>query len=349
MNVKSHNTTKNLLKRIIKRNLQYIAASFGPHTRKSKEPQLIILMYHRILPQDDPRAQHEEPGMMVTPDTFRMHLELIKKYFEIVDLSDWVEQKKSGKTLPNKACAITFDDGWADNYQYAFPILKELQMPATIFLVSDMIGTTLCFWPERLASLMIAIATRYSQHWQHPELSWLQPDGCYRFNNTPPDNEELSALIATMKSFSDQQMHERLSALENELQIDTEDNPVSLLNWQQVDEMIASKLIRFGSHTRQHIRLNNDIPADLMRDEIVISKQLIEKQTGKVVNTFCYPNGDHCPDSVALVAKNYATAVTTKSGWNTADSNIHLLNRIGIHQDAAADRTAFLARISGWI
>ena len=78
MNVRNSIANNMSLKKIIKRGMQYIAASFGRHIRVSEEPQLLILMYHRILPQNDERAKIEEPGMMVTPETFRMHMSLIK-------------------------------------------------------------------------------------------------------------------------------------------------------------------------------------------------------------------------------------------------------------------------------
>ena len=103
--------TKYTLKHFIKRGLQHLAANLGPHTRSPHRPQLTVLMYHRILPIDDERAGWEEPGMKVTPETFRKHLSIIANYFEFVKLSDWLYNSQNGLPVPTRACAITFDDG----------------------------------------------------------------------------------------------------------------------------------------------------------------------------------------------------------------------------------------------
>lgn len=350
MNVNINNEKQNSVKNVIKRGIQHIAARFGRHTRVSKQPQLLTLMYHRILPLDDERSKLEEPGMIVTPETFRQHVTILKQYFNIIKLSDWAKLKQEGRTPPKNACAITFDDGWADNFEFAFPILQELNTPATIFLVSDMIGTNEMFWPERLARLVTAISEHYPQHWSHPDLAWLQKNPAhYRFSAVPPSSEQISALIADAKDYSDQEMHQRLSNIEKNLQLNLDRPAPSLLNWQQVSEMVGSGLIEMGSHTCQHVRLNAQTPDEQVKQEIINSKQTIETHTGQSINTFCFPNGDISPLSLDLVKQNYITAVTTQSGWNTVNTDNYLLQRIGIHQDIANDKTAFLARISGWM
>lgn len=338
------------VKAISKRMLQHLAASFYRCASASAEPQLLILMYHRVLPLTDKRTQREEPGMIVTPETFRLHLETLKNDFEIIHLSKWLALKENGVALPARACAITFDDGWADNYEFAFPILRELEVPATIFLVSEMIGTGQQFWPERFALAVTSIAQNHFELWSHSALDWIRKTSVhYAFNAVPPNREELSEMIANAKVLPDHEIHAHLDNIEETFNLSVEKEKASLLNWQQLSEMLASGLVEAGSHTCNHIRFNESTHRSVLEHEVISSKLQIEKKTGHTVHTFCFPNGDYTPEALALVRQHYAGGVSTQAGWNSASTDSCLLQRIGVHEDVAKDRVAFLARLSGWI
>lgn len=98
----------------------------------------IILMYHQIAhlpPQLDPY------GISVTPEAFAAQMAYLHKGgYHAVQLSDAVRAMRHGKPLPPKSVAITFDDGYRDNYTAAFPVLKRYNFPATIYLVADRMG-----------------------------------------------------------------------------------------------------------------------------------------------------------------------------------------------------------------
>ncbi len=338
------------IKQLIKRGVQYAAANFGPHKRTPSSPALVILMYHRVLPENDPRYLQEEPGMVVTPATLESNLREIERLFDVVSLAEWIKARENGEKLPAKACAITFDDGWADNYEFAYPILKKHEIPATIFLVSEMINTQREFWPERLARIATQISSEKPELWSSPDLEWLtRADTSFNFGSKAPSREQLSQLIATAKSLNDDDIHIRLDQIEKLLGLNNATTSAALLNWQQVQEMQASGLIEFGSHTCNHIRLNSGLAADVLRHEIGDCKTHIEQSIERPVSAFCFPNGDYSPEALSLVKSLYRTAVTTESGWNNATSDAHLLKRIGVHNDIASDKTAFLARLSGWI
>jgi peptidoglycan/xylan/chitin deacetylase (PgdA/CDA1 family) len=307
-------------------------------------------MYHRILPGNDPRSLLEEPGMVVTPESFRLHLQTLQRYFELVKLSDWLKQKSRGKSLPARACAITFDDGWADNHEFAFPILQDENVPATIFLVADMMGTEQQFWPERLAETVTRLAKLPSVDWSQPSLLWLQKTNTdYTFDRQRPSREQLSSIIAGVKTLPDAEIHRRLDVIADQYELGESACTTALLSWVQLEEMTASGLVEAGSHTCDHTRLIAETTATELQHQVVDSKHTIENRTGRPVTAFCFPNGDYTPAAMDLVRKHYTCAVTTRSGWNDINTDCYMLQRIGIHEDIASNRAAFLARISGWL
>ncbi|MBM3255544.1 MAG: polysaccharide deacetylase family protein [Candidatus Omnitrophica bacterium] len=95
-----------------------------------------ILMYHSVSPQ----AQKAN-RLSITPEVFERQMLFLKKFgYNVVPLESLLSFIEEGKVVPARSVAITFDDGYRDNYTYAFPILKKYNLPATVFVIINEIG-----------------------------------------------------------------------------------------------------------------------------------------------------------------------------------------------------------------
>lgn len=331
------------MKQQIKSIIQHAASRFGSYRVNTNTARLWVLMYHRILPKNDARFAQEEPGMIVTPSSFRQHLRELKHLFELLPLSEWIERRNTGAPLPKRACAVTFDDGWLDNYEFAFPILQQEQVPATLFAVSHMVGTRSQFWPNRVARL---ISGRLN--WQQENaLNWIRRAGG-EWAQVPTGHEQLAHIIARLKQVSDAELKELLDTSEQQLGLTPMETP-ALVDWDQLRAMQNSGLVEIGSHTCNHFRLTHDLPPQIAEDEIIQSKKTLEQQLDRPVNLFCYPNGDATPHAIRLVSEHYKAAVTTQRGINSSRTAPHQLLRIGVHEHVSDTPTKFKARLSGWV
>lgn len=331
------------LKATVKPALVSLASHFGPHATTSKAPKLWILMYHRVLPQTDARFAQEEPGMLMQPETFAMHIQEIKKHFDLMSLTAWTEAKLNGGTLPAKACAITFDDGWLDNYEFAFPALQAEAAPATLFAVAGKIGTDFQFWPNIVAHLLLngATAKLAKQAVFHDALSGTS-------THRKPSADEIANIIRRLKNKTDEDIFNALNELSWRELCHTSMAP-ALMSWKQLKTMQQSGLVDIGSHTCNHRRLTNALSQAQLTHEIADSKQILQEKLNVPIDLFCFPNGDYNPAALALVQANYKAAVTTQRGINSAQANLHELTRVALHDEVSKSRTLFRARLSGWM
>ena len=130
----------------IKRKAFAKVSKIFPFSRKN---QSNILMYHRII---DPKDSNFilDPGMFVTPHTFEKHLRFLVNKHTIISIEEYVANFHRPELMKN-CYVLTFDDGWIDFYDNAFPILKKYNLPACVFLPTSYIGTNNLMWPDELA------------------------------------------------------------------------------------------------------------------------------------------------------------------------------------------------------
>lgn len=336
------------MKQLVKKILIQLAGRLGWRWIQARDGSvLLILMYHRVLPLDEPRAKAEEPGMLVSRSTFDMHLKVLTAgNISIVRLTDWIDAKLAGKLLPKFSVAITFDDGWLDNYQYAFPLLQQYKAPATMFAVSDFLGKPSPFWPNHVLDLL-APNTDWDDSKIQDIANLIGIKQLAELNNRCFCKEAKAETIRYLKKYDDSIIW---SALEHQSK-GAQNQKRAIVSKDELKELSTSGLVDIGSHTSTHKRLNAELDDDTLFDEIVGSKIKLEEIIGKSIDLFCFPNGDYSERALELVKRHYKSAVTTKKGVVYARdiTDLHKLTRIGVHDDITNTPIKFTARLTGLI
>jgi len=337
-----------------KRALSSVLHSSGFLAKKLKDAaagRVLILMYHRIVDGVVARGLGHE-GMYVDPETFENHLRFMKRHFLVVSLAEALDllEQRSGKNDPGESplCAITFDDGWRDVYENAYPLLRSHGMAATVFLPTGFIGTRNWLWMDRLARLLNTWNLGKEKRGIRTSVgSFLRRQGV----TGVADDMELHGIIGAMKRLRQEEIERILRALSEEGGAAPISEERGFLAWEEVGEMYQSGLVRFGSHTESHRILttlsDDEVALDLLRSkERLVAAGVVDPD----FIPFAYPNGNHTDRIAAMVHEaGYGLAVTTEKGWNRAKPvpDAYRLKRIGVHQDIASTDAMFCCRLAG--
>lgn len=284
--------------------------------RRRTAPICQILIYHRV--NDD-----KDPFLSATPvSVFVAQMEHVKRHFPIVSL----DQIARGEWSPKgeEFCvAVTFDDGYRDNYTDAFPVLRRLGIPATIFLTTGCIETASLPWYDHVAlAFKLTMARSLELGWAGgPEVAMASRAG--RLSATARTLEWLWALP------TDERLH-RLAAVFRALRVPESPNlPNFMLCWDEIQEM-GKHQITFGAHTVNHPVLARS-SVECVRAEIQGSKETIENRLQVPVRHFAYPFGrcgDFTSNAKAILRDaGFETAVTTIPGYNRAGDDLLELKR----------------------
>jgi len=138
--------------------------------RTKLQGKALVLMYHRVLAPESVPADID-PGMYVTTEAFERHLQYLTAHHDVVSLNSLYEWLSGRRQFARVPCAITFDDGWRDNYEEAFPLLERYGLPATIFLITDQVGAPAMVTWEQVHQMETA-GIRFGSHTvTHPVLT----------------------------------------------------------------------------------------------------------------------------------------------------------------------------------
>lgn len=292
----------------------------------------VVLMYHRVLPREQARRQGVAPGMYVTPETFVRHLAWLEADFQILPLHEILTRLATDRPLPRGACAITFDDGWRDNADYAAPELLRRGLPATIFVVSERVGTLGAFWPDEVGARMAGLSGRERRR-------------LARQLGAVGSGDPSEALIEHLKGLPDAARREALDGLRQETEVPPTRSP-ELLDWDDLSRL-ARGAIDVEAHGATHAILSGLPPSDLER-ELRSALSTLRRHGHGHHRLLAYPNGSHDAE-VRRVAREsgYRAAVTTERGLAHARRDPMAIPRVAVHDDVSRTRIEFLERLPG--
>lgn len=296
-----------------------------------------VLMYHRVIEDLSQEPIFVQPGMYVSQDSFRRQLSFLKTQFHILHLPELLDRIASGTSVHN-CCAVSLDDGWQDNYANAFPILKQLNVPATIFLATGFIGTKRFFWPEEVAFLVAQPEVRETCFENKAFTKFLA-----NFGIQVDKDIELDTLIAALKHLPPGKREEILAYLRSYNK--TAFPRPLLMNWDEATKMLTSGLVCFGAHTHGHVILDQ-VSNSQAEQEIVESYNALVDHLNIAPELFAYPNGNFTDSLPSILHRNgFKAAVTTRKGWLGSKTNLYKIPRIGMHEDVSRSVPLFYTRI----
>jgi peptidoglycan/xylan/chitin deacetylase (PgdA/CDA1 family) len=263
--------------------------------------RLTIVIFHRVHAQPDPLF----PGEMDAA-AFRERLTWLRDWFNVLSLDDGVASLVEG-TLPARALAITFDDGYADNVDIALPILTDLGLHATFFIATGFLDG------GRMWNDTIIEAVRGAPG----DVLDLRPLGLSSFDiaSTRARRGAIDALLPLLKHLQPDVRQARVDEIARRVGVEL---PRNLMMSSPDVRRLASAGMALGAHTVSHPILCK-VDAPTARREIAESRELLEGIVRQPVRLFAYPNGrpnqDYAARDVEIArALGFRAACSTASG-----------------------------------
>ena len=300
--------------------------------RRLDGSRVAILYYHRVIPEEQAQRDHVEPGMYVTPESFSEQLDWLGQYFRVLPLHEVVQTLAEGRDLPERACSITFDDGWLDNFEHALPELARRGLPATFFVVTQRVGSDGAFWPDDVCRRLVPLS--------EPDQRQLA-----RQLGAPVGPLALDSLLDFLK----QQTQDDLEATLVKLRSQTE-TPASrgreLMTWEELGRL-SSAGNDVESHCESHAILTR-LTEEQAHAELGDSLAELRARGHARHGLLAYPSGGYDGGVIEAAREvGYRAAVTTENGLASQASNALALPRLCVHQGIAGSREEFLFKIPG--
>jgi peptidoglycan/xylan/chitin deacetylase (PgdA/CDA1 family) len=297
-----------------------------------------IVGYHRVVENFEESCKRTIPSMLIGTATFEQHVDWLARRFQIVSLDEIGDHLRTGQRFSRPAAAITFDDGYADVYQYAFPILRRKGLPAAVFVVTSLIGTK----QLQLCDRLYMVLKQRQLNGKNPEIfvmNALENIGL-PVTRLPEwgtlGQDPLRILTLLLNRFR----HDQIRSLVGTLELQQATNPgaadeMAPMTWDMLKEMSANG-ITIGSHTKSHALLTSERMATV-EAEVIESKRVLEEQLHRPVQHFAYPDGRCNPTIVRAIKKAGYEFGYTICHWRDGQDPLFTIPRKMLWERAAVN------------
>ncbi|UCE66018.1 MAG: polysaccharide deacetylase family protein [Candidatus Zixiibacteriota bacterium] len=288
-----------------------------------------VFMMHNI------KRENEDDGGHLSSETLRNYFAYLKQHnYNVISLSDYIAALRGKKSI-SKTVVFTVDDGYRDFYFNAFPVFREYDFPATVFLTSDFIEKKIFLWWDLIEFIITETKSR------EIDLSFMGLDN-FSLNGKNDRFRAIDLIVGRLKKVPDEAKLEITERLTNRLKVDISDQPegkYAPLTWDEILEMHRCG-IEFYPHTKTHPIMTR-INYEQKLTELIESKNILEKKLNGNLDIFCYPNGgrgDFDDETImALKETGYNAAVTGIAGFDStkSETDFFKIHRYGIPLDTA--------------
>jgi peptidoglycan/xylan/chitin deacetylase (PgdA/CDA1 family) len=288
----------------------------------------LVLRYHAVAPDGAASGTYAGPDITIPRRLFAAQMRFLRGAYTLVPLAVIVEAVARGAAPAPGTLAVTLDDGYADNYDQAFPVLRALGIPATIYVATEPVDGGPALWTSELRVAVMASRAAALK---------VEIGGGHQFALDSAEArqrtvKELTNILVPV----DASLRRRiLTTLRSELDVNGAGDCAGLmLTSAQILEMHQAG-VTIGAHTQTHSNMTLITP-EQARNEIGGSRERLEAIIGAPVPDFAYPNtGGRYPHFNAGVAAllrelGFRSAVTSRPGVIAATSNPYMLSRIGV-------------------
>jgi len=256
-----------------------VRSSILPVAGRFFAPAAAILAYHSVV--EEPQLTDYILGSSRARAHFERHMENLARKFSVVTVDEVAQFAKSGRKLPPRAVAVTFDDGFADNYEVALPILNRYGIPATFYIMVDAVENGTLPWYCRIR---FAFNTTRKSEWTYQGTTYKLSSPAERQAAMPVAWDRGAALAgAEQQAF--------VEGIESSLEIEPSHAQARhglMMDWEQV-RALKKAGHTIGGHTLSHPNVAQ-VSVEEARAEIAGCKRELEEKLGEPVEHFSYPH-----------------------------------------------------------